>query len=183
MTRHPSVRLVPLVAFALLGALGWAAPRARAGTEKIGIVHLRYVLVHSKAGLSAEKRFVAYRTRIEKQFRVQEKRLAEEQQMLRARLPKESRAARERDIKAFTTGEQNLRKKFLKIRASLYAEHTKLFQPIEKELITVVRRYAAKHGYGLILDGSQAGVVLANGSYDLTPRILAALNATPPPKG
>jgi len=182
MTRIPAARLL-LAAVVLVPALVFVAPRARAATGKIGVVHIRYVLVRCKAGLAAEKTFTAYRAKLEKRFRIQEKRLAEEQKELRARLPKESRAARERDIKEFTTGEQALRTKFLKIRAELYAEHNKLFEPIEKEIITVLRRYAKKHGYGLVLEASQAGALIATGNYDLTPKILAAVNAAPPPKG
>lgn len=182
MTRFPALRpIVPLfLAVLLLAAL---APRARADEGRVGIVHIRYVLVHSQAGLAAAKRFDAFRTAAEKRFRIQEERLAQEQKELRAKLSKESRAERERDIKAFTNGEVALRKKFFKIRQELYAEHQKLFEPVEKALLGVIRRYAAKHGYGLVLDGSQAGVVIAKGGYDLTPAILKAMNATPIPKG
>ncbi len=182
MTRNPAVRLAPFVVLALVSALCLAAPRARAGEGKIGIVHIRYVLVHSKAGLAAAKSFAAYRASAEKRFRVQKARLAQEQKMLRARLPKENRAARERDIQAFRTGVETLRKEFVKIRAELYAEHNKLFQPVEKALLGVIHRFAKRHGYGLVIDGSQAGVVIAKGGYDLTPKILAAMNAAPLPK-
>ncbi len=185
MNRNPVARLVSFTAFALAAALiccVLVVPRAHA-QGKIGIVHLRYVLAHSKAGLAAEKIFEAYRARLEKRFRIQESRLAQEQKALRARLPKESQKARARDIKAFTNGEEMLRKKFVKIRAALYAKHSTLFQPVEKQLLGVIQNYAKTHGYGLILDGSQAGAVVASGGYDLTDKILAAMNEAPAAKG
>lgn len=172
-------RLAPIMALGLLAPLVFAFVPAHAqGTGRIGVVHLRYVLVRSQAGMAAAKRFDAYRKKLETRFRIQAKRLAQEQKMLRLKLPKESQAARERDIKAFTAGEEALRKKLITIRQELYTEHQKLFAPIEKTLLGVVRHYAAVHHYGLVMDASQAGVIIAQKGYDITSAILKAMNAT-----
>ncbi|MHB1542978.1 MAG: OmpH/Skp family outer membrane protein [Gammaproteobacteria bacterium] len=161
----------------LCGLLPCLTGVASAQPERIGVVHLRYVLTHSTAGKAAALELKTYVKAQVATFKRAQQRLAVERTLLQKNLPHETKAQQKKDIAAYQRGELALRATYLKTHGRITAKQSALLNPIQQKLLALVRSYAKAHEFAIIFDAG-AGTIYATRTDNLTAVILKALNAS-----
>lgn len=144
---------------------------------KIGVVNVPMLLEQSDAGKAAsanlDRQFKARKDNIDKQGQ-DIKKFTEDTEKQLANLKPEDRAAKGRE---FETKMSAYQKSITDFERDFQDARGKLYNPIAKVIQEVITTYAQNNGFGLVLDGVQAGVAYADAATDITQPVLQAFNA------
>lgn len=163
--------LTVLLALTLLAL----APLAHAAEGKIGVVNVQYVLAKSKVGQEAQSDIKDFGKAKQAELEQQRAKLQKESEALQKNASIQSEAARKQAQKTFQAHMMNFREAAQKARAAVAKQEQELLQPIQASLANVIRNYAIRYGYSVILD--KRAVVYSADERDLSDEILKAFNA------
>ena len=165
-----------LLAATLVAFLAWSAPAALAQGPKIAVVDVEYVVLKSKKGQSAKNK-------LKKTFDKKQKELDERQEVLlklKGQLENpsemETPERRKKTLMEYQQGLLKLQEDFVKNQQELAQKEMELMKPILKDLEGVMTKLAEDGGYDLIMNRSQQGVIFAKPAYDVTEKVLEALD-------
>ncbi len=150
--------------------------RVWAQEVKIGIVDLQEVMEKSEPGQKAIKKlkkdFSDIKGKLDKKKSEIDK-LREEIQKQSLVLSQEAQIDKEthykQKVRDFKDLYQNYQKK-------MRLKEQKLREPIIKELVQVIKDYGQNHGYTMILDKKNGGVIYNNESIEITNQVIVKLN-------
>lgn len=168
-----------IVFFLALAGLVGIAPAVMAATAKVGVVDAGYILEHSTAGQAAMKKLQAYGNKERQGLEASQKQLKAEQESLKKNAGIASKTAQEAATKKFQANVKAFQSRYQKTQEAFSKERQELLQPLQAKLYNVIRQYAKRHAYTLVLD-KRAAIYNAKGT-DLTQQILKAFNASSKP--
>lgn len=158
------------------------APAARAGT-KVGFIDLRRVMVRSAAGVAAREQLERERAAMQKEMdtrRQELERLRDDLEKKGTLMTPEARRERQ-DLY------ERKRRDAARLADDLARELTKkeqtAVQKVLEQVVPVIQRYGREHGYDLILERRDAGIVYATTDVDLTDEIIRAFDQQAGAKG
>ena len=165
-----------IIAVGLL-VTGLAAAQVQAATLKVGVVNYG-VLVQSSP------QYKAALTALRAEFVPKQKQLQAEAKALRAKQANLQRNQATMTQDQVAQAELDLREKLeafrkesVQTQQALSTRRDELFTKVQKSVAAVVQRYAAQHGYNLVLAN---GVIYADPGMDITPALLKVLKAPAP---
>lgn len=163
------------LALCLILLFGYAS-QVQAAEIKIGIANLQKVVAESKANKEAEKKltetFSAERDQLEKLGKDIEK-LTDEMKNQASALSAEAKQTKRAQLVQMMRDHNDRTRAFTsKVRDA----ETLIRNEILAAVIIAAKEYAEAHGYDLILDSTQAGVLYSSDSMDVTEDLLKELN-------
>lgn len=161
--------------FLALGFLALAPLAAQAASGKIGVVNVEAVLSKSDAGQAAQSKMQAFKKKQRATLEQDQKKLKSERDTLQKNASIQSEAAQKQAQKKFQTHMQAFQTKMQKSRRAMAKKSQELLQPLKATLHDVIAKYAARHGFDMVLD-KRAAIYYKDG-LDLTDKILEKFNA------
>ncbi len=150
--------------------------QASAGTLKIGVVDVEYVILKSKNGQKAKKKLKRIFGKKQKELNKQQEELLALKKQLENPSGVTTPDKRKKMLINYQQGVLKLQESFVKHQQSLAKKEVELMKPILKKLESVLTAHAKAGGYDLLLTRSQHGVVFAKPTYDITKAILAKMD-------
>ncbi|MCB9728319.1 MAG: OmpH family outer membrane protein [Deltaproteobacteria bacterium] len=169
------MRQANLVA-ALLMALLLVGPVAHAVEAKIAVIDVEYVVLKSKKGQAAKKKLKALYEKKQKELDAKQNTLLELKEKLENPSSVETAESRRKSLMEYQQGVMKLQEDFVENQQALGKKEMDLMKPILETLEKVLNDFAASGDYDLIMNRSQQGVIFAKPSFDVTERILKALD-------
>jgi len=150
---------------------------ASAGTLKIGVVDVEYIILKSKKGQSAKKKLKRIFNKKQKELNKKQEELLALKKQLENPSGVTTPEKRKKMLITYQQGVLQLQENFVKHQQSLAKKEVELMKPLLKKLEKVLTDFAKAGGYDLLLTRSQHGVVFAKPAYDITKAILAKMDA------
>lgn len=166
---------------AALTPVGMAAQAAPAGPVKIAVVDLRSVMQQTPGYAKAESTFTKEVEAYRNEMSLMQDSLAKAQQEFERSsvvLSPTARAAKQKDLDA---RQSRLEQRANDLQQKVAQREQELLAPIQNKVNGVIDGLRADGGYQLILDVSAAnsGILFADRSLDITPKVLERLKAAP----
>jgi outer membrane protein len=152
-----------------------AAPLAQAASGRVGVVDVQQVLAKSHAGQAAQTKVRAYGKKQQAWAKHEQTKLKKEHDTIEKNASIQTKTAQQKAMKTFQGHVQAYQTEGQKRQQAFQKERQKVLQPLQSELYTVIRNYASRHGYTLILDKS--ATIYSKSGADVTTAILKAFNA------
>lgn len=160
-----------LVTFLLISPVG-----LKAQSVNIAYVDIQKVIIESEKGKEAKKALTEEADKLKKTLDGKQ----EELQKMKDTLEKQSATitpdARAEKEKQYQTKLKDYQRLYNDYQAELQQKDMELFQRILKEIEEVIRSLGEKEKYTLILEKSQAGILFATSSIDVSGKIIALYN-------
>ena len=171
---YTSLRFLGLVLCGLL----LCASLAQAQDNKLAVVDLQAVMEKSEPGQKAIKQLQSEFTEMKdeldkKKAAIQQ--LRQEMQKQSLVLSQEAQLDKETEYKQKVRDFQDLYKSY---QRKMQLKEEKLREPIIKKLISIIRDYGSSHGYTLIMDKKNSGVIYNSDAIEITKPVIAELNKT-----
>jgi len=166
---------IKILAPVLLLLLAFALP-ASAGGVKIGSVDMTKALSRSDAGVKATESIMAEAKKLEKELNAEQssiKELKKEIEKKRHVWKKNTLIAKE---KAFNARAAAFQKKVTRYDNNLNKKRLEKKDELVKEIRSVIKELAKKHGYTYVLDTSGGSVLYAPDNADITDDVIKAFN-------
>ena len=141
---------------------------------RIGVVNLQEVIANSQAGQQANKELQGIVKKLQAEANDKNSKLTVLKQQLDKADPKSSNYQQLQ--KNYNDSRNDLQQFVLMGRQDMEQRRQELLQPIEQDLGKVLNQYAQAHHYDIILSKDAAGAVYANGKFDVSRGVTAALD-------
>jgi outer membrane protein len=160
----------------LIAACGWlATPPAWADPPKIGIVDPQRLLMESPQGKSMMEALRAEFTPRERSLQAQAQALKAKNDTLQKNAATMTDDQRMKAEKELRDGEREFERARGELQDDETARRNEVFSRLQRTLGEEVRAYAKAQNYDVVLSGE--AVIYQTPAYDITPAILAALQA------
>ncbi len=161
------------IAIAILMVLLLASP---ALAEKIGVVNLQKIMTSSEPAQQAmtelQNKYKSIKEKLDaKKEEVQA--LREEMNKQKMVLSQEAKMDKEMELKRKI---RNLQDEARNYQRKIQMEQKELSDPILEVLEKVLEDYGKKHGYTMIMDSQNSGLLYAKDSLEITDKIMVELN-------
>ena len=177
----PSVLTISSLALSAAMALHAQAPAAAAAPTKIGIIHIQNAILGTQDGQKALKELEARSAPKRKELESRQQEIVG----LQEQLNKSSNVGGEEAKQKLMRDIDERKKKFSRdvddAQADFDQENQRVLNEIGGKVIAVLDRYAAEHGYAVVLDVSNqqtSPVMFAANSVDVTREIVAIYDKT-----
>jgi outer membrane protein len=177
----PSVLTISTLALSAAMSLHAQAPAAAAAPTKIGIIHIQNAILGTQDGQKALKELEVRAAPKRKDLETRQQEIV----ALQEQLNKSSNVGGEEAKQKLMRDIDEKKKKFSRdvddAQADFDQENQKVLNEIGGKVIAVLDRYAAEHGYAVVLDVSNqqtSPVMFAANSVDVTREIVAIYDKT-----
>jgi outer membrane protein len=177
----PSVLTISTLALSAAMSLHAQAPAAAAAPTKIGIIHIQNAILGTQDGQKALKALEVRAAPKRKDLETRQQEIV----ALQEQLNKSSNVGGEEAKQKLMRDIDEKKKKFSRdvddAQADFDQENQKVLNEIGGKVIAVLDRYAAEHGYAVVLDVSNqqtSPVMFAANSVDVTREIVAIYDKT-----
>jgi outer membrane protein len=177
----PSVLTISTLALSAAMSLHAQAPAAAAAPTKIGIIHIQNAILGTQDGQKALKALEVRAAPKRKDLETRQQEIV----ALQEQLNKSSNVGGEEAKQKLMRDIDEKKKKFSRdvddAQADFDQENQKVLNEIGGKVIAVLDRYAAEHGYAVVLDVSNqqtSPVMFAVNSVDVTREIVAIYDKT-----
>ncbi|MGM0423304.1 MAG: OmpH family outer membrane protein [Thermodesulfobacteriota bacterium] len=143
---------------------------------KVGVVDLQHVLEESKPGKKAiqnlEQEFQGLQQRLD-QRKSELDELREEMQKQSLVMSQEAQSDKESE---FRQKVQKFQELYQEYQNRMQAKEKELREPIIEDLVDIIQDYGQEHGFDIILDKQNSGLVFNTEELEITEPILEILN-------
>lgn len=161
-----------------LGLAGTASFAYAAGSGKIGVVDPSQVLEQSKAGQEVQTKLKAYGAQQQQWADKERSKLQKEQSDMQKNASVETAAAKKKAQEQFQKDVQAYQQEGQKRQQAMQQMRQDYLGPLEAALDRVIKSYAARNGYAVILD--KGAVIYNEDGLDVTSAVLKAFDAAQP---
>ncbi len=165
-----------LLITSLVSLIALAAPAALAEGPKIAVVDVEYVVLTSKKGKNAKSKLKKIFDKKQKQLDKRQTELLELKKQLENPSELDTQERRKKMAMEYQQGLLKLQEDFVKNQQDLAKKEMELMKPILKDLEAVLTKIADDGSYDIIMNRSQQGVIFAKPGFDVTEKVLEALN-------
>jgi outer membrane protein len=149
---------------------------AQAQELKVGVVDLQYVLENSEPGQKAieqlEQEFKGLQQKLE-QRKSELDSLRQEMQKQSLVMSQEAKSDKESE---FRQKVQKFQKLYQEYQKRMQSKEQELREPIIQDLVEIIQDYGQEHGFDIILDKQNSGLVYSKQGLEITEPILEILN-------
>ncbi len=158
--------------------LVFSTPLLAADVIKIGFFDMQTIIDRSEPGKDGAQKFEAEKEKVRQELATKLKELQQLEEEFRTKEHIWSPEVKKTKAQEFLIKQREYKRLEMEANRSLSKQERELLAPIKDKVTDIVFRIGKAEGYTMIAELSQAGVVYAPASLNLTDRIIRELNET-----
>ena len=164
--------------FVVFLVLALSTPLLAADVIKLGFFDMQTIIDRSEPGKNGAQKFEAEKEKVRQELATKLKELQELVDEFRKKELIWSEDVKKTKAQEFLTKQRDYKRLEMEANRSLSKQERELLAPIKDKVTDIVFRIGKEEGYTMIAELSQAGVVYAPATLNLTDRIIRELNET-----